>query len=249
MKRSLLRNCILTASVLILPGCLAINALLGVAGIMGSGPIQYAGTVYSVGEYTYEYAMNDRTPDEVIKHKLAWLLPEEQPDIPLPSQPQIQYTNTADDSKLMAAAVPASPPSLPRMPRKETRTIEVQPITMASAPSFQPITTATASPPKATRPVQVRRKTSGHTYIERRPDPLHQKLARLNQTLRLAEQMAAREPTSGIRCSVSSEPPGQTHGINGSWSIRHTVMQHAPAPGPMTERTTEVQSTPPVQGT
>ncbi|WP_319469579.1 hypothetical protein [uncultured Pseudodesulfovibrio sp.] len=248
MKRPLLRNCILTASVLILPGCLAINALLGVAGIMGSGPLQYAGTVYSVGEYTYEYAVNDRTPDEVIEHKLAWLLPEEQPETPLPSQPQIHYADTADDLKMTAKAEPASRPPLPRISGRETNPVEVPPIIVASAPAIQQITPTSPSP-KRIRPVQIRRKTSGHTYIERTPDPLQQKLARLNQTLRLAEQMAAREPASGIRCSVSSESPGQTHGINGSWSIRHTVMQHAPAPGPMTERTTEIQNTPPVQGT
>ena len=83
MKWKLCQSCILTAAVLVLPGCLAINAVLGVLGYLGTGAIQFAGTVYSVSEYTYEYAVNDKTPDEVIEEKFAWLLlPEDNLEMP-----------------------------------------------------------------------------------------------------------------------------------------------------------------------
>lgn len=40
---------------------------------MVTGPLQYAGTVYSIGEYGYHLAVNKKTPDVVINEKLAAL--------------------------------------------------------------------------------------------------------------------------------------------------------------------------------
>jgi hypothetical protein len=77
MKKTLCRSCLFTASLLVLPGCLVINAALSIAGLLGSGPIEYAGTAYSVGEYAYQYAVNDKTPDEVVEEKLAQFMPDE----------------------------------------------------------------------------------------------------------------------------------------------------------------------------
>jgi hypothetical protein len=51
--------------------------MFGVLGLVTSGPAQYAGTAYTVGEYTYEYAVNGKTPDTVLGEKFAWLTRDE----------------------------------------------------------------------------------------------------------------------------------------------------------------------------
>jgi len=60
-------------------GCLALNALVGAGSLLLSGPAQYIGTVYTVGEYAYEYAANGKTPVAVVGEKLdkldKWLNP------------------------------------------------------------------------------------------------------------------------------------------------------------------------------
>ncbi len=78
MKRTVC-TCLFAAALAALPGCLAVNAMFGVLGLVTSGPVQYAGTAYTVGEYTYEYAVNGKTPDTVLGEKLAWLTGDEQP--------------------------------------------------------------------------------------------------------------------------------------------------------------------------
>ncbi|WP_147819953.1 hypothetical protein [Salidesulfovibrio onnuriiensis] len=50
-------------------GCAAIGPLLTLGGTWIT-PLQYASTAYTVGEFTYEYAENGKTPDEVIEAKL-----------------------------------------------------------------------------------------------------------------------------------------------------------------------------------
>lgn len=50
-------------------GCAAIGPLLTLGGTWLT-PLQYASTAYTVGEFTYEYAENGKTPDEVIEAKM-----------------------------------------------------------------------------------------------------------------------------------------------------------------------------------
>lgn len=57
----------------LLPGCALVGPALTVGGLAGIGPLSYLSTAYTVGEFTYEYAANDATPDEVIEHKLLSL--------------------------------------------------------------------------------------------------------------------------------------------------------------------------------
>lgn len=54
-------------------GCLAaIGPLLSLGGAVTAAPVvQVAAMGYSVGEYTYEYTVNDKTPDEVIEDKVT----------------------------------------------------------------------------------------------------------------------------------------------------------------------------------
>lgn len=70
-----------------LPGCMVVGPLLSVGGMVGMAPLQYASTVYTVGEFTYEYAVNENDPGEVIEAKInsvlsgeAFMLPGYTPD-------------------------------------------------------------------------------------------------------------------------------------------------------------------------
>lgn len=53
-----------------LTGCAVVGPLLSVGGLSGLAPLQYASSVYTVGEFTYEYAANDKDPGEVIRAKI-----------------------------------------------------------------------------------------------------------------------------------------------------------------------------------
>jgi hypothetical protein len=58
----------------LLPGCAVVGPLLSVGGFVGMAPLQYASTAYTVGEFTYEYAANDKDPTEVIQAKIDGVL-------------------------------------------------------------------------------------------------------------------------------------------------------------------------------
>jgi hypothetical protein len=49
---------------------MVVSAAVGVGGYALGGPAQYAGTAYSLCEYSYELAVNDKTPDLVFKDKV-----------------------------------------------------------------------------------------------------------------------------------------------------------------------------------
>jgi hypothetical protein len=53
-----------------LPGCMVVGAAVSVGGYALGGPAQYAGTALSLAEYSYELAVNDKTPDTVLKDKV-----------------------------------------------------------------------------------------------------------------------------------------------------------------------------------
>lgn len=70
-------------SLAFLPGCAVVGPLLSVGGMAGLAPLQYASTVYTVGEFSYEYAVNENDPGEVIQAKIdsvlsgeAFMLPD-----------------------------------------------------------------------------------------------------------------------------------------------------------------------------
>lgn len=68
MKR--FRLLLLLLLIPILPGCMVVSAAVGVGGYALGGPAQYAGTAFSLCEYSYELAVNDKTPDLVFKDKV-----------------------------------------------------------------------------------------------------------------------------------------------------------------------------------
>ena len=67
----------------ILPGCAVIGPALSIGGMAGLAPLQYASTAFTIGEFSYQYAVNDKDPSEVIEAKIddvltgkAFMLPE-----------------------------------------------------------------------------------------------------------------------------------------------------------------------------
>ncbi len=246
----LIRNCILTAVVLILPGCLAINALLGVTGFLMTGPIQYAGTVYSVGEYAYEYAVNEKTPDEVIEEKFAWLLETDQapvmdePTLVLAKAPTLEpravvapEVQLAETSLDEPPRVTLSPKSLTPEPPRMIASIRPtpRPATPVEVATFAPKKAASAPMrvqpmPMTAEPMAQSPALPQHEYVERTSTPLQIKLDRMEQGLAQAEQLMNQQPLDGIRYSVPSNETGQTGTtLSGSWSIRHAIMQDRPA--------------------
>ncbi|QGY39454.1 hypothetical protein GM415_04735 [Pseudodesulfovibrio cashew] len=96
----------------LLPGCAVVGPLLSVGGMAGLAPLQYASTAYTVGEFSYEYAVNDQDPGEVIEKKVdavltgkAFLLPD--------FTPGVQQADTADAPVMTASA--ETPQTLPAL--------------------------------------------------------------------------------------------------------------------------------------
>ncbi|BCS88747.1 hypothetical protein [Pseudodesulfovibrio sediminis] len=65
-----------------LSGCAIVGPVLSIGGLAGIGPLSYISTAYTVGEFSYEYAANDATPDEVIEHKIDAVLSGEAFELP-----------------------------------------------------------------------------------------------------------------------------------------------------------------------
>lgn len=53
-----------------LPGCAVVGPLLSMGGMIGLAPLQYVSAVYTVSEFSYEYAVNDNDPGELIEQKI-----------------------------------------------------------------------------------------------------------------------------------------------------------------------------------
>lgn len=246
MKRAILRNAIVVSAVLLLPGCLAVNAFLGAASLVITGPMQYAGTLYTVGEYTYEYAVNDRTPDEVLGAKLAWLQltpkTEKSDTSLLTGYAKAMRRTSMDGSKPFVRPEPA-PDTVPSATAPETGPVMTASARPSPTPQPAPVTAHTPAP-RSTPTVVARQKPAPrpapapvvtastrpvHTYVERDTDPLLVRMHRLERSLAQAERVVLDRPEAGVRHTVSEPAAGQETGISGSWSIRHGLMQLPPA--------------------
>ena len=82
-----------------LPGCAVVGPLLSMGSFIGAAPLQYASTVYTVGEYTYEYAANDKDPSEVIEGKIMAVLDGSAFDVP-----DFSKDNADTDDTMLAKA-------------------------------------------------------------------------------------------------------------------------------------------------
>ena len=251
MNGKLVGNIVLLAATLALPGCLAVNAAFGLLGLVGPPAAQLAGAAYTVTEYTYEYAANDRTPDQVLLAKFDWLLPTDAgqtmegpaktfrevalapPSAPIRPLPEIHL------AAIRPEAVGHSPAALAVLPAATpvTETMTTSPSRPMAQPMAQPMArqrpqAKARKPLAAARPVATApRSGPAHTYVDRPVDPLLVRLGRVESGLRQAEAMLLSDPGNGVRLSLpcpNNNPCEQ--GINGAWSIRHPLMQFVPAP-------------------
>lgn len=232
MQRSTPATLSILALAALLPGCLVANAALGVMGLLGPPAVQLAGAAYTVAEYSYEYSVNDRTPDEVIAAKLEWIFPTGNDPSLTEYASAFRRTVTAGAAPLPtpAAAREIAPPVVVRTAQAGTRPAPLsaagaKPGPRTTSPDRTPSKrTAEAAPPAKRSPVR-------HAYVRRDPNPLQERLHRLEQGLRQAEALYLADRSGDLRLSVpppEGDPSGQ--GVSGSWSIRHPVMKTAPEP-------------------
>ncbi|OIQ49730.1 hypothetical protein BerOc1_01655 [Pseudodesulfovibrio hydrargyri] len=245
MRGSKLGHILLLGALTILPGCLAINAALGVLGAIGPPAAQLAGTAYTVAEYSYEYGAHGRTPDEVFLAKFDWLANDgDEPDpaafagalsvavadagdmtgpVAGPvAEPAAESTAVAEEGQPVRAVRKASSAKTKRKiaPVQRTAGLRVIAAEVAAGPTFS----------EPVRIVAARRSAPVHTYVPHAPDPLLARLNRLENGLAQAETLYLSQSADGLRLSVpprDGDPCAQ--GVNGGSSLRLPVMRTAPA--------------------
>jgi hypothetical protein len=255
MKPPKLGHILLLGALTVLPGCLAINAALGVFGVFGVvGPpaAQLAGAAYTVAEYSYEYGTNDRMPDEVFLAKFDWLLDGGESvdpaafagalsaavdgprpaDGPYPSPALSDTGNGIDNDAVAVRALPVKS-KMAATPGKSAGKAapERHP---AGVPVIAAKPTAGSAGPAPARIVVSRRTVPIHRYVLHAPDPLQTRMNRLESGLVQAETLYLSESADGLRLSMppcDGDPCAQ--GVNGGNSLRLRVMRTTPpVPGP-----------------
>eukprot|EP00831_Metopus_contortus_P043155 TRINITY_DN34662_c0_g1_i1.p1 TRINITY_DN34662_c0_g1~~TRINITY_DN34662_c0_g1_i1.p1 ORF type:complete len:311 (-),score=35.61 TRINITY_DN34662_c0_g1_i1:205-1137(-) len=101
----------------LLSGCAVVGPLLSLGGLAGFAPLQYAATAYTIGEYTYEYAANDNTPDEVLGHKIDSVVSGEA--FTLPAYMQSEPAGPKTPVMVAEAAGPDEDPALSAAARQK----------------------------------------------------------------------------------------------------------------------------------
>lgn len=112
VARTLSLKAVLTISLLIsmagtLPGCAVVAPLLS-AGGMAFAPLQYVSAAYTIGEFSYEYAVNDKTPDEVIGGKYDAVMSGEAFELPA----YLQAEPAGPEAPVMVADADEAEPAL-----------------------------------------------------------------------------------------------------------------------------------------
>jgi antitoxin (DNA-binding transcriptional repressor) of toxin-antitoxin stability system len=252
-----LGHILLLGALTVLPGCLAINAALGVFGVLGPPAAQLAGAAYTVAEYSYEYGAHDRTPDEVFLAKFDWLLddghdPEPAalagalsaavagPHMADAPRPTVAAANAGDVIGPVTgpraepgfesiAVAEAERPVVKVVPVKtRKKTVPVHRIAKARV-----IAAKASARPGVREPVQTvatRTAAPTHTYVPHAPNPLQTRLDRLENGLAQAEALYLSESADGLRISVPpSDGNPSAQGVNGGHSLRLPLMRSIPA--------------------
>lgn len=223
--------------------------MLGVMGFLTSGPLQYAGTAYSVGEYTYQYAVNDKTPDEVFTEKLSWLMPSENDPTMAGYAKALKSAVLTDPHHVPDSRIQLADNTEPHLGHTSVATLPyVIPETArprrADPSSIEDKERPTAMALRLNRPSEQKKNKTGKQLassvqadtprsirpeIEPKSDPLYEKMERLDEEYRQNKRLVSVNPDWNVRGSVSTGPLGQPGaGISGSWSIRHRLMQSPP---------------------
>lgn len=210
-----------------LSGCIVLSGLLGASGFVLTGPAQYIGTVYAVGEYTYEYAANDKTPVQVLQEKFAWLTDDEKPEaekdtapVPLPrlaharprlapptreraailKKPATTKPEKADPTPVAAAAITA----------KEKADTNAAPAPLKSIPYAAPVLS-----PGPVQPAML-------TAAAPTPQSLI-KLQRMEQAFAAADAQALMSPEQPHTVRITLPPDTGIWEYNGTSEIRVRV--------------------------
>jgi hypothetical protein len=80
--------CLMLSAAGPLSGCAVVAPLLSVGGL-AYAPLQYVSTAYTIGSFTYEYAANDKTPDEVIEDNYHAIVSGDAFDLPEYLRPEV----------------------------------------------------------------------------------------------------------------------------------------------------------------
>ena len=94
-----------------LSGCAVVAPLLG-AGGLAFAPLQYVSTAYTIGEFTYQYAANDKTPDQVVQDKYNAMVSGEAFELP-------EYLNAepaGPEAPVMTAEAETTAPAMAQDP-------------------------------------------------------------------------------------------------------------------------------------
>ncbi|WP_419786286.1 hypothetical protein [Pseudodesulfovibrio sp.] len=241
MNKAAYRNILSLIALPLLSGCLVINALLGVAGLVGSGTVQYASTAYSVCEYGYQYTVNDKTPDEVIVEKLAFLIGPAEDETEQVDMTRLATVAPREHPLLEERSHSQAPKFVKSTPIIAPRTIETA---QAVTQSPQVIAKATLIPAPTPRPTSRRTVVNIHAVAKAEPpatasasppaatDPSLTRMARLGQCLAAAERISLNRPETGLRLPAGTNDAGQTAPeMSGGWFIRHQVMAAGPSAG------------------
>jgi hypothetical protein len=214
MKRTVC-NCLFVAALAALPGCLAVNAMFGVLGLVTSGPVQYAGTAYTVGEYTYEYAVNGKTPDAVLGEKFAWLTEDEpQPPVVLAETspegaPPHGATQADAATPLMADGADSLTLRPGHGPQPETDRYDTVSLMADAGPAAGPPAIPVS---QRTRSAPARPTVATVTVAAAKPAPA-------THAAPVTTEAAAVEPTAPTRTATATAPPSGFNPFSGTDSL------------------------------
>ncbi|AMK10356.1 MAG: hypothetical protein AB7E51_12400 [Pseudodesulfovibrio sp.] len=131
VARTLSLKAVSTISLLVflagaLPGCAVVSPLLTAGGI-AFPPLQIVSAAYTLGEFTYEYAANDKTPDKVIGDKYDAVVSGEAFELPayLQSEPAgPEAPVMVAEADVTAAADPGTPADMSLSAESRRKRIE-----------------------------------------------------------------------------------------------------------------------------
>ena len=235
MKPKLLATLCLLAGLTSLSGCLAINAALGLFSFIGPPAAQLAGAAYTVTEYSYEYAANDRTPDQVMLAKIDWLIGADEESVP--ARKPFREVALASPRTHVPALLQSDRPDLEPLFELASHPVMAAGFTVVAeetetAAVETPVRVRAVAQPtgleEAVVVVAAEPEIPVRAYVYRLADPLMNRMNRMESGLPQAEAMLLSQG-DGLRLSMPC-PDGEpcSLGVSGSWSIRHPVM--APAP-------------------
>ncbi len=202
----------------LLSGCMLLNAAITAGGYCMGGPLEYAGTAATLCEYGYEYAVNDKTPDDVLMAKFAFMLERQNRgegrwETALDRRGEPSALAGPDLGRLAVLYAPLRDPDITDHGKRRLIFIE--------APAQEPAALAENLRPAAA-PAPVRQKAASPA----RPSPAAAEAPALVADL---DPLRGFWPSGESLARPAGEPevrislPAEHTGITGGWSIRHPV--------------------------